>query len=131
MRRKTLAGVALSVSALVLAVPTSMAGPLPDNCTKNHGEVVCTTFDGPGNNQAGVGETTTTDTQGNTTNFSPEPLSPGAGAGCEVTRTRRRVSLLSDGNGPASLQEAGPRPCAQSVGGRNWVPAPTARLPGT
>jgi hypothetical protein len=49
------------------------AAPLPDNCTKVQGQVTCTTFEGPGNNQAGVGETTVTETQGNTTNKSPEP----------------------------------------------------------
>jgi hypothetical protein len=46
-----------------------MAAPLPDNCTKVNGTVTCT--EGPGNNQAGVG--TATETQGNTTNVSPEP----------------------------------------------------------
>ena len=55
------------------AVGVAEAGPLPDNCTKDHGEVTCTTFDGPGNNQAGVGETTVSETQGNTSNTSPEP----------------------------------------------------------
>jgi hypothetical protein len=48
------------------------AGPLPDNCTKVQGTVTCTTFDGPGKNQGGVGETTVTETQGNMTNKSPE-----------------------------------------------------------
>ena len=32
-----------------------------------------TTFEGPGNNQAGVGTTTTTQIKGNTTNKNPEP----------------------------------------------------------
>lgn len=49
------------------------AAALPDGCTKTQGQVTCTTFDGPGNNQAGVGETTSTETQGNTTNKSPAP----------------------------------------------------------
>ena len=49
------------------------AASLPDNCTKDQGQVTCTTFEGPGKNQAGVGETTSTETQGNTTNKSPEP----------------------------------------------------------
>jgi hypothetical protein len=35
--------------------------------------VTCTTFEGPGNNQAGVGETTTSETQGNTSTTSPAP----------------------------------------------------------
>jgi len=57
---------------LALAAP-AFAAPLPDNCTKTQGEVTCTTFEGPGNNQAGVGETTITETQGNTENTSPAP----------------------------------------------------------
>jgi hypothetical protein len=61
----TIAGLALAGS---LAAP-SLAAALPDNCTKVQGEVTCT--EGPGQNQAGVG--TTTETQGNTTNTSPEP----------------------------------------------------------
>jgi hypothetical protein len=56
----------------VLALPVAAgAAPLADNCTKTQGTVTCTTFDGPGNNQAGVGETTVTETQGNTSNKSP------------------------------------------------------------
>jgi hypothetical protein len=51
---------------------SASAAPLPDNCTKTQGTVTCTTFDGPGNNQGGVGSTTTDETQGNTTNKSPE-----------------------------------------------------------
>jgi len=62
------AGLMLAAGA---ATPAS-AGALPDNCTKDKGTVTCTTFDGPGNNQAGVGETTLDETQGNTTNKSPE-----------------------------------------------------------
>jgi hypothetical protein len=50
-----------------------VAAPLPDGRTKDRGTVTCTTFDGPGNNQAGVGSTSTVETQGNTTNTSPEP----------------------------------------------------------
>jgi hypothetical protein len=56
-----------------LVVPLqSGAAPLPDNCTKERGTVTCSTFEGPGNNQAGVGTTTNTETQGNTSNKSPE-----------------------------------------------------------
>ena len=62
------AGLLLAAGA---ATPAS-AGQLPDNCTKEQGTVTCTTFDGPGNNQAGVGETTVDETQGNTSNKSPE-----------------------------------------------------------
>ena len=64
-------GLALVAGALIAA--PSQAAPLADNCDRFQGEVVCTTFDGPGNNQAGVGETTVTESQGNTTNTSPEP----------------------------------------------------------
>jgi hypothetical protein len=61
------------VASSILGVSAASAGPLPDGCTKVQGQVTCTTFEGPGNNQAGVGETTVTETQGNTTNKSPEP----------------------------------------------------------
>jgi hypothetical protein len=59
--------------AMMLWSAPIQAAPLPDNCTKDRGTVTCTTFDGPGNNQAGVGETTTDETQGNTSNVSPDP----------------------------------------------------------
>lgn len=67
--------IAMAAGAFLLAtaVGTAGAGALPDNCVKVQGQVTCTTFDGPGNNQAGVGETTVVETQGNTTNKSPEP----------------------------------------------------------
>ena len=57
---------------LLSAAAPATAGPLPDNCTKDKGTVTCTTFEGPGKNQGGVGETTVAETQGNTTNKSPE-----------------------------------------------------------
>jgi hypothetical protein len=60
-----------AVALLSIAAPAS-AAPLPDNCTKEQGTVTCTTFEGPGKNQGGVGETTITETQGNTSNKSPE-----------------------------------------------------------
>jgi hypothetical protein len=60
-----------AVALLSIVAPAS-AAPLPDNCVKDHGTVTCTTFEGPGKNQGGVGETTTTETQGNTSNLSPE-----------------------------------------------------------
>ena len=71
--RKTLA--TLSFAGLLFAgmATAAQAAPLPDNCTRVQGEVTCTTFEGPGNNQGGVGSTTTTETQGNTENVSPEP----------------------------------------------------------
>ena len=74
MRFKKLAIMCVLVFSLALIpVASSGAAPLPDNCTKVQGEVTCTTFEGPGMNQAGVGTTTSTETQGNTTNKSPEP----------------------------------------------------------
>lgn len=59
---------ALTVAGALALPVVAEAGGLPDNCTKTKGTVSC--FDGPGNNQAGVGETT--ETQGNTSNKSPE-----------------------------------------------------------
>jgi len=67
--RKTAVLCVLVFSFALIPVASSGAAPLPDNCTKVRGEVQC--FEGPGNNQAGVG--TTSETQGNTTNVSPEP----------------------------------------------------------
>jgi hypothetical protein len=64
--------------AAMLLVTGMLAGsasaePLPENCERVRGTVTCTTFEGPGNNQAGVGNTTTDETKGNTTNKNPEP----------------------------------------------------------
>jgi hypothetical protein len=70
-----LALAALTVLALSVSGLVAFAAPLPDNCTKEQGTVTCTT--GPGNqdrtppNQGGVGSVD--ETQGNTTNTSPEP----------------------------------------------------------
>ena len=66
--KKLAATIALTLCLGSLAT-TAYAAPLPDNCTKTNGTVSC--FEGPGNNQAGVGNTD--ETQGNTTNTSPEP----------------------------------------------------------
>jgi hypothetical protein len=66
--KKFAATVVLALCLGGISAP-AMAAPLPDNCTKTNGTVTCT--EGPGNNQAGVG--TSTETQGNTTNTSPEP----------------------------------------------------------
>jgi hypothetical protein len=63
--------VATALLVLALAAP-AFAAPLSDNCERVQGTVTCTTFEGPGNNQAGVGETTTTEGQGNADNKSPE-----------------------------------------------------------
>ena len=75
MRRTLRRGSLLPLLVLAVAlVPLgSNAASLPGNCTKVKGTVTCTTFSGPGNNQAGVGTTTNTETQGNTTNKSPAP----------------------------------------------------------
>jgi hypothetical protein len=71
--RKILATLAVSGLMLVGTAVSASASPLPDNCTKVKGTVTCTTFEGPGKNRAGVGSTTTNETQGNTTNTSPKP----------------------------------------------------------
>jgi hypothetical protein len=70
-----IAGVSLVAGSVfgVFGLSAAGAAPLPDNCTKDKGTVTCTTFEGPGNNQAGVGTTTDTETQGNTTNKNPAP----------------------------------------------------------
>jgi hypothetical protein len=72
MIRRITALVVAALFMMALAVPAAFAAPLPDNCDRVQGTVNCSTFEGPGNNQAGVGETTTTETQGNTSNKSPE-----------------------------------------------------------
>ena len=66
--RNAAAAAALALCLAGLSAP-AYAAPLPDNCTKTNGTVTC--FEGPGNNQAGVGNAN--ETQGNTTNTSPAP----------------------------------------------------------
>ena len=66
--KKFAATLALALCLGGLSAP-AMAAQLPDNCTKTTGTVTC--FEGPGQNQAGVGNEN--ETQGNTTNVSPEP----------------------------------------------------------
>lgn len=80
--RKLLAALALSGLLLGSSVAPATAGPLPPECTKEKGTVTCTTFEGPGKNQAGVGSTTTNETQGNTTNKSPEESQDLSGPDC-------------------------------------------------
>ena len=63
--------VATALLVVALAAP-AFAAPLPENCERVQGEVTCTTTEGPGKNQGGVGTTETTETQGNTKNKSPE-----------------------------------------------------------
>ena len=80
---KRLTGLALVMGALVWAALPAQGAPLPDNCTKDQGTVTCTTFEGPGNNQGGVGTTTSDQTQGNTSNKSPEePQDLQSGSSC-------------------------------------------------
>jgi hypothetical protein len=81
--RKSLALCVLVFSLALISVASSGAAPLPDNCTKEQGTVTCTTFEGPGNNQAGVGTTTTNETQGNTDNTSPTPQDLQSGSTCK------------------------------------------------
>ena len=80
------AGAALAVcaAAVGLSIPAAAgaAQDLPAGCVKEKGTIVCTTTEGPGKNQGGVGETTTTTTQGNTDNFSPEPQGTGQNSTC-------------------------------------------------
>lgn len=71
--RRILATFAVAGLLVGASAMGAVAAPLPDNCTKDKGTVTCSTFDGPGNNQGGVGTTTTEETQGNTKNKSPEP----------------------------------------------------------
>ena len=70
--RKILATLALTGLLVGASAMGAVAAPLPENCDRVQGTVTCTTFDGPGNNQAGVGTTDETETQGNTKNKSPE-----------------------------------------------------------
>jgi len=74
--------IAAALFVVALCAPVALAAPLADNCTRTQGTVNCTTFEGPGNNQAGVGTTTDTQTQGNPDNFSPAPQDPGTSSSC-------------------------------------------------
>ena len=71
--RKILTTLALTVMLVGASAMGATAAPLPENCVRTQGTVTCATFDGPGNNQGGVGTTDVTETQGNTKNKSPEP----------------------------------------------------------
>jgi hypothetical protein len=88
IRRATL--LPLLVAGIMLVPLSSTGAPLPDNCTRVQGTVTCTTFEGPGNNQAGEGTTTETQTQGNTTNFSPAPQEPGTSTSCNPLTSQGR-----------------------------------------
>jgi hypothetical protein len=85
---KRLSLVPLLVAGVIVVPLGSDAAPLASNCTKVQGTVTCTTFSGPGNNQAGVGTTTDTQTQGNTSNFSPAPQDPGTTSSCKPPKSQ-------------------------------------------
>jgi hypothetical protein len=73
MMRKILTTLALAGFLVGASAVGAQAAPLPENCDRIQGTVICTVFEGPGNNQAGVGNETDVETQGNTTNKNPEP----------------------------------------------------------
>ena len=83
---------ALAAGAFLVAsaAGTALAAPLPDNCTKDKGTITCTTFEGPGNNQAGVGETKTKESQGNLDNTSPEPQDLDSSETCNPSSSNGR-----------------------------------------
>jgi hypothetical protein len=89
-KMKRLFAASVIMPGVVIGVSATQAGaaPLPDNCTKDKGEVTCTTFDGPGKNQAGVGTTTSTETQGNTSNTSPEPQDLDSSSSCKPSTSQ-------------------------------------------
>jgi len=67
------AKILLALVVGALAIPATSAGAaLPENCERVQGTVTCTTTEGPGNNQGGVGTEESIETKGNATNKSPE-----------------------------------------------------------
>ena len=88
MRRFKFVPILVTAGALTFAVAPAQSGQLPDNCTKFKGTVTCTTFDGPGKNKAGVGTTTKKETQGNTTNTSPEPQDLESSTSCKPPKSQ-------------------------------------------
>ena len=87
MKRKAFLFV-LAVIMMFGMFAVSNAAQLPSNCTKVRGEVTCSTFEGPGNNQAGVGTTTVVETQGNTSNTSPEPQDLDTTSSCKPPKSQ-------------------------------------------
>jgi hypothetical protein len=82
IRRITLLAVAALI-VLALSAPVALAAPvLPSGCSKVKGKIVCTTVVEGKNPQGKFDETTTTTTQGNLTNFSPEPQGVGTEEEC-------------------------------------------------
>ena len=88
-RRLTIA-IAAAAFFIAATAGTASAGPLPDNCTKDQGTITCTTFDGPGKNQGGVGETTIAESQGNLENTSPEPQDLDSSQSCNPPSSQGR-----------------------------------------
>ncbi|CAN5679502.1 hypothetical protein BH18ACT11_BH18ACT11_14970 [soil metagenome] len=82
IRRMTLLVLA-AMLALALSAPVALAAQdLPAECKKVKGQIVCTTVVEGKNPQGKFDETTTTTTQGNLTNFSPEPQGVGTAEEC-------------------------------------------------
>jgi hypothetical protein len=75
---------ALMIASLFV-VPMLSSAFETSSCSKVKGQWTCTTTSGPGSNQGGVGSTTTTETQGNTTNTSPAPQDLGTTSTCRPT----------------------------------------------
>ncbi|MGH3656026.1 MAG: hypothetical protein ACRDYW_13015 [Acidimicrobiales bacterium] len=91
IRRITITiGAGAFLLASIVGTTAANAAPLPDGCTKDRGTVTCTTFDGPGNNQGGVGETTVSEGQGNPDNTSPEPQDLDSSQTCKPPSSQGR-----------------------------------------
>ena len=116
IRRITILVVA-ALLVLALAAP-AFAAPLPDNCTKDKGKVTCTTFEGPGKNQAGVGTTTSTETQGNTKNKNPESQDLQDSSSCKPPNSQGKSVIHKvrrpefHGSGPSTRLEVAEMLCA-------------------
>ena len=79
----------LTLVLLVSMFALGGAAPLPSNCTKVQGQVTCTTYaPSPANNQAGLGTTVEAETQGNTTNLSPEPQDLDTSSSCKPPKSQ-------------------------------------------
>jgi hypothetical protein len=86
--RHVLIGVAAGLLMAAGAAAPASAGQLPDTCRKVQGTVTCTTSEGPGNDQAGVGETTVDETQGNSTDKSPQPQDLDTSTSCKPPKSQ-------------------------------------------
>jgi hypothetical protein len=78
--------IVVALVAMALLVPSTgafAAQTLPAGCDKEKGQIVCTTTtSGKNAKQPKFQETTTTTTQGNLSNFSPEPQGTGTETVC-------------------------------------------------